>query len=148
MGGMPPRRCLLGKRCLPNTPLHPVYKWVSHNAIIQESYLCLFLCLFTLYYNTLSARSNYWVRPRSKKTRATNSIESGSITNTRTICVGSSLPHAIDRSLAGHMQTSKPWTCMGRFWRETRSGHCLVLLCLLVITDWISYTIMHKQAHE
>jgi hypothetical protein len=22
MGGMPPRRCLLGKRCLPNTPLH------------------------------------------------------------------------------------------------------------------------------
>jgi hypothetical protein len=45
MGGMRPRRCLLGKRCLPNTPPHPVYKWVSHNAIIQESYFCLFLYL-------------------------------------------------------------------------------------------------------
>ena len=33
MGGMPPRRCLLGKRCLPNTPLHHVYKWVSHIAM-------------------------------------------------------------------------------------------------------------------
>jgi hypothetical protein len=36
----------LGKMCLPNTPLHHIYNWVSHNAIIQESHLCLFLCLF------------------------------------------------------------------------------------------------------
>jgi hypothetical protein len=39
LGGMSPRRCLLGKRCLPNTPLQHVYKWDSHIAIKQEIHL-------------------------------------------------------------------------------------------------------------
>ena len=48
MGGMLPRGCLLGKRCLPNTPLHHVYKWVSHVAMELMDHLCLSFVSFTL----------------------------------------------------------------------------------------------------
>jgi hypothetical protein len=38
---MPPRRCLLGKKYLPSTHLHPIYKWVSHIYVSFLSHLGL-----------------------------------------------------------------------------------------------------------
>jgi hypothetical protein len=65
-----------GKGVSPTHPFTPVYKWVFYNAIIQESHLCLFLCLFTSYYNTLSARRFYRERflPRRKNVRRTEQV--------------------------------------------------------------------------
>jgi hypothetical protein len=45
MGGMPPGGVCWEKGISLTHPFIPVYKWISHNAIIQGSYLCLFFYL-------------------------------------------------------------------------------------------------------
>ena len=64
MGGMPPRRCLLEKRCLPNTPLHHVYKWVSHIAMELVDHLdSSFVPLLSLYNKDLLVQQGQWHNP-------------------------------------------------------------------------------------
>jgi hypothetical protein len=61
------RRCLLRKRCLPNTPLHHIYKWVSHVAMKTSESFGLFVCLF--YFHSTTRYQHFGSLPRNRPRR-------------------------------------------------------------------------------